>query len=165
MCCFCFSVGLIFSTRAGQFNIYLADLHLGLFCPPILLLIEILFVFCSYGWTSLKGNIVEMTGVDIYNSTFYVFLTLVLLILLVSLTCQALSYLTLLPAIFPPLATLAGAGLTLLPLLVMLWVCLVKIQRTEGKTLRTKLRIVTQSNIEECKCHRLVRTCPYRRSS
>ena len=78
ICCFCFSVGLAFSTRAGQFNIYLADLHLGIFCPPLLLSIEIFFVFYSYGWDSLKRNIVEMTGVDIYNSTFYVFLSLVL---------------------------------------------------------------------------------------
>ena len=165
ICCFCFSVGLAFSTRAGQFNIYLADLHLGIFCPPLLLSIEIFFVFYSYGWDSLKRNIVEMTGVDIYNSTFYVFLTLVLASLVVCVAAQALSYLTVLPTIFRPVASLAGAGLTLLPLLVMGSVCLVKINRTEGKTLRTKLRIVIQSNIEECKCHRLVRTCPHRRSS
>ena len=165
ICCFCFSVGLIFSTRAGQFNIYLADLHLGLFCPPLLLLIEIFFVFYSYGWDSLKRNIVEMTGVEIYNSTFYVFLVVVVASLVLCLASQALSYLLVLPAIFPPVASLAGAGLSLLPVLLMLWVCLVKINRTEGKTLRTKLRIVSQSNIEECSCHRLVRTCPNRRSS
>ena len=106
-----------------------------------------------------------MTGVDIYNSTFYVFLALVLASLVVCVSSQALSYLTILPTIFPPLACLAGAGLSLLPVLVMVSVCLVKINQTEGKTLRTKLRIVIQSNIEECKCHRLVRTCPYRRSS
>ena len=165
ICCFCFSVGLVFSSRAGQFNIYLTDLHLGLFCPPILLSVEIFFVFYTYGWESLKRNIVEMTGVDIYNSTFYVFLTLIMASLVVCLSSQALCYLTVLPAIFPPLASLAGVGLSLLPVLVMVWICLVKINKTEGKTLRTKLRIVIQSNIEECKCHRLVRTCPYRRSS
>ena len=165
ICCFCFSVGLAFSTRAGQFNIYLADLHLGIFCPPLLLSIEIFFVFYSYGWDSLKRNIVEMTGVDIYNSTFYVFLSLVLASLMVCLAGQTLSYLTVLPAVFPRVASMAGAGLTLLPLLLLLWISLVKIKRTEGKTLRTKLRILVQSNIEECKCHRLVRTCPHRRSS
>ena len=128
-------------------------------------MIEIFFVFYSYGWDSLKRNIVEMTGVEIYNSTFYVFLVVVVVSLVLCLASQALSYLLVLPAIFPPPASLAGAGLNLLPVLLMLWVCLVKINRTEGKTVRTKLRIVVQSNIEECKCHKLVRTCPYRRSS
>ena len=106
-----------------------------------------------------------MTGVEIYNSTFYVFLSLVVASLVLCVASQALSHLLLLPTIFPPPACLVGPGLTMLPLLLMLWVGLVKINRTEGKTLRTKLRIVVQSNIEECKCHRLVRTCPYRRSS
>ena len=154
ICFVCFCVGLLFCTRAGHFNIFLADLHLAIFCPPILVALETFFVFRCYGWSDLKRNIVEMTGFDIYNSTFYVFLVIVLVSLVGGVACQVSSYPTVLGRMFPVTASLAGACLTSLPVFVFLWVCLVKINNTEGKTIRTKLRIVTQTNIEECKCHR-----------
>ena len=165
ICCVCFSVGLLFSTRAGHFNIFLVDVNVALFCPPLIVALETFFVFYCYGWSDLKRNIEEMTGFDIYNSTYYVFHVMVVVTLLGTVACQLTSYLTLLPRIFPAKASVSGGCLTCLPLFVFLWVCLVKINKTEGKTLRTKLRIVTQKNIEECKCHRLVRTCPNRRYS
>ena len=154
ICFVCFSVGLLFTTRAGQFNLYLADLHIALFCPPILVSLEIFFVLYSYGWPAIQRNIVEMTGIDIYYSAFYVLIVLVVATLVCGLVCQVLSYLFILPRIFPLRASMAGVCLTLIPIIVFLLVCLVKINNTEGKTVTTKLRIVTQSNIEECKCHR-----------
>ena len=65
------------------------------------------------------------------------------------------------------LSTLAGAGVGVacLPLAVCITLTAVKLARLEGNSVRTKLRIGLQSNLQECSCHKLLRSCPFRRYS
>ena len=63
------------------------------------------------------------------------------------------------------LSTLAGAGVACLPLAVCLTLTAAKLARLEGNSVRTKLRIGLQSNLRECSCHKLLRSCPFKRYS
>ena len=59
----------------------------------------------------------------------------------------------------------AGAGAACLPLAVCITLTAAKMARLEGNSVRTKLRIGLQSNLRECSCHKLLRSCPFRRYS
>ena len=114
-------------------------------------------------WLSdiLFRNLTEMTGLVLAPATLRLGTWLTVTALSLWLGAAAAS-LTLAPA---STATLAGAGVAILPLAVCITVTAVKMARLEGNSVRTKLRIGLQSNLQECSCHKLLRSCPFRRYS
>ena len=155
-------LGLIFSTQAGHLNILFIDLYLATFCPPLLIIMELVFVFYVYGGKTWRRNFGEMTDIHIYNSTLYIVLSIIVITLICWVICSCAAFSTTLSNMFlNPL----GPVMTLTPLIVFLMVAVVKLFKIEGKCVKTKLRIGLQSNLEECSCHKLLRGCPFRKYS
>ena len=101
-------------------------------------------------------NLTEMTGLVLAPGTLRLgpWLTVTALSLWLGAAASSLH-----------LSTLAGAGGACLPLAVCITLTAVKLARLEGNSVRTKLRIGLQSNLQEGSCHKLLRSCPFRRYS
>ena len=155
-------IGLIFSTQAGHLNILFIDLYLAVLCPPLLIIIEFVFVFYIYGGQTWRRNFTEMTDIYIYNSTFYIVLSILVVTLVGWVVCSCSAISTTLANMFQ---AQCGPILTLTPVMVFLMVAGGKLFKMEGKSVKTKLRIGLQSNLEECSCHKLLRGCPFRKYS
>ena len=163
VCALGFVLALIFSTRAGLFNLLLVDLHLAILCPPLLIIFELFFVLNVHGLEKWSRNISEMTEIRLSSKSLLWFKFIIPFILVAWTLGVFVTEYFYLSKIFPKFAIIGGLSILLLPPLLFLVLALTKFRVTEGKTVKTKLRIGLQSNLQECSCHKLLRGCPFRR--
>lgn len=156
-------MALVFSTRAGLFNLILVDLHLAILCPPMLMIFELFFVLKVHGLEKWSRNVCEMTDIQLSSKSLLLFKLIIPFILLAWTFCAFVSEYFYMSKTFPRFAIIAGLSILLLPLLLFFLLALSKFRATEGKTAKTKLRIGLQSNLQECSCHQLLRGCPFRK--
>ena len=163
VCAFGFVLALVFSTRAGLFNLLLVDLHLAILGPPLLIIFELFFVINVHGLEKWSRNVCEMTDIRLSSKSLLWFKIIIPFILIAWTLGVVVSEYFYLSKIFPKFAIIGGLLILLLPSLLFLVLALTKFRVTEGKTVKTKLRIGLQSNLQECSCHKLLRGCPFRR--
>ena len=128
-------------SRAGHYNLYLTDLHLNIFGPPFLIILELVLVFHIYGFRKWSGNFTEMTGLEIYDCTLYIVMTILALILISWTVMVIVTLFTVSVMIFSVMGTVTGLVIMMIPLLTFITVTIVNLTNIEGKTLKTKLRI------------------------
>ena len=158
-------LGFIFTTQAAQFNILLVDLFISNFCPPLIIAMELLFLFRVYGFRRWAKNLSEMISVKIHEHFFFTVPVCLVLFYLFWTICVVLTICKTMPKIFSLKGVYVGLAFTSIPLLLTLCVAVLKLFKIEGNSLTTKFRIGLQSNMNECNCHQLLRGCPIRRNS
>ena len=156
-------MALIFSTQAGLFNLLLTDLHLAILCPPLLIIFELFFVLKVHGLEKLSRNVREMTNMELSSKSLLFFKIIIPFTLVAWIFCAIVSEYFYMSKTFPEFAIIGGLSILFLPLLLFFLLALTKFRVTEGKTVKTKLRIGLQSNLQECSCHKLLRGCPFRK--
>ena len=156
ICCIGFFVSLVFCTPAGQFLLYLTDIHVAIYTPVLILAIEIVFLFWVYGWKNILISIEEMTGTSLCPTITFIWSLVISVSIIALMMCQVVTTWSVLPSIFPVSALIFGVILTSIPVLIFIVVFLKIFTKLEGKTLKTKLRIGLQTNLDACSCHGLV---------
>ena len=154
ICSFGFILSLVFCSPAGQFLLYLTDIHVAIYTPVGIVAMETIIVLWVYGWRNILRNITEMTGVSFSHKVTFVWIIFLSVSIFLLLMCQLVTSCSILTNIFPTPALISGAFLTSIHIFIFLGVFFKVFIKLEGKTVKTKLRIGLQHNMDECSCHR-----------